>query len=381
MAGAAGVREREAQVAEEAPRPPLGDVPLRLRIRLGAGDPEQQPFGSQMVIHAPASCQRGPGTVRETMGHGHSHAHGHAHGAAASRRILLAALALTVAFGVVQVIGALAFDSLALIADAVHNISDGAAIGLATLAAWAASRPAAGRRTFGWRRVEILAALVNGLALLGLGIWIVWDAIGRIADPPDVDAGGVLVIGLLGAARTAWSSGCCCAATAPTSTSKGALRHAAADVAGSLGAALGAVTILATGWNQADAVVALLIGLLVLASSWTLVRRPVEILLEVAPAHLESEEIGRALAAGEGVASVHDLHVWTVTSNMVSLSAHVVARPGADQDAILHNAQELLRERFGIWHATIQIDRDHSHELLTVHRLGCPEGPRARTGP
>ena len=315
------------------------------------------------------------------MGHGHSHAHGHAHGAAASRRILLGALALTVAFGVVQVIGALAFDSLALIADAVHNISDGAAIGLATLAAWAASRPAAGRRTFGWRRVEILAALVNGLALLGLGIWIVWDAIGRIADPPVVDAGGVLVIGLLGAAANGLVVWLLLRGDRSDLNLEGALRHAAADVAGSLGAALGAVTILATGWNQADAVVALLIGLLVLASSWTLVRRPVEILLEVAPAHLESEEIGRALAAGEGVASVHDLHVWTVTSNMVSLSAHVVARPGADQDAILHNAQELLRERYGIWHATIQIDRDHSHELLTVHRLGCPEGPRARSGP
>jgi cobalt-zinc-cadmium efflux system protein len=309
-------------------------------------------------------------------------AHGHAHGAHATRRALGGALVLTVAFGAAQVIAGLAFGSLALIADAVHNLADGGAIALALLAAWAAARPPTARHTYGWVRLEILAALVNGVLLIGLSAWIFWDAAGRLVDPPTVDGGGLALVGLAGVVANGLAAWVLMRGDHHHHdvNVRGALLHAVSDVAGSGGAAIAGVLILAFGWKAADPAMAALIGLLVLLSSWNFVRRPLEILLEATPAGVQSEQVGQAMAAVPGVRDVHDLHIWTVTSRMTALSAHVVALPGADTDEVLHAVEGTLRERFGIRHTTIQVERDH-RVLLSIHRPGCPEGPQPLGAP
>ncbi|MDX6560189.1 MAG: cobalt-zinc-cadmium efflux system protein [Gaiellales bacterium] len=241
-------------------------------------------------------------------------------------------------------------------------------------------RGAMGRRTFGWGRVEILAALVNGITLLGLGIGIAIDAMGRIGNPPDVRAPGVILFGLAGVAV----NGAAVVALLRAGTRRddinlrGALRHTIADVAGSAGVVVAGVLVAAFGWNAADPVIALLVAALCIVSARGLIAEPVRILLERAPAHLDPEAIGLALCGVEGVREVHDVHAWTITSGFDAVSVHVIAAPGTDQHALLHRLEEVLREQFGVGHTTIQVDRDHSAPL-SIHRKGCPEAPKPRT--
>jgi cobalt-zinc-cadmium efflux system protein len=306
--------------------------------------------------------------------------HGHAHGAHATRRVLTGALILTVAFGAVQVVAGVVSGSLALIADAVHNLADGGAIALALLAAWAAARPPTATHTYGWARLEILAALVNGVLLIGLSAWIFYDAAIRLADPPSVDGGTLVVVGLAGVVANGVAAWILMRGDHHHDVNlRGALLHAISDVAGSGGAAIAGVLVLAFGWYAADPAMAALIGLLVLLSSWNFVRRPLAILLEAAPPGVHSEQVGQAMAAVPGVRDVHDLHIWTL-SRMTALSAHVVALPGADTDEVLHAVEATLREQFAIAHSTIQVERDH-RQLLSIHRPGCPEGPQPLAAP
>jgi cobalt-zinc-cadmium efflux system protein len=299
-----------------------------------------------------------------------------------SRRALSISLALTVAFGLAQVVAGIVFNSLALLADAVHNVSDGAAIGLALAAVWAAGLPAAGRRTYGWRRAEILAALVNGLALVVVGGWILYEAVRRFENPPDVAGGGVLVVGLLGIVANGIPVMLMLrAGTANDLNLRGAMLHALGDTLGSAGTAVAGLVVLTTGWNAADPLVGGLIGLLVVFTAWTLIRDSLRILMEVAPADCDPQEIGHALADADGVLQVHDLHIWTITSGFPSLSAHIVANTDADHDRLLHELEHLLAARFGITHTTLQIDRDHGQGLLQIHRPGCEQAPVRRTGP
>jgi cobalt-zinc-cadmium efflux system protein len=313
--------------------------------------------------------------------HSHSHARAQAQPGdrSGSARALSIALGLTVAYGVVQIVTGIWFNSLALIADAVHNVSDGAAIALALGAAWAAGLPARGARTFGWRRAEILAALVNGLALVVISIGIFIEAFRRYGDPPDVAGGGVLAIGLVGIAANGIPVIVMLrASTGDDLNLRGALIHAATDVLGSAGAALSGLVVLTTGWKSADAVIGALIGLVVLVSSWGLIRESLRILMEVAPGDCDPGEIGQAMADHPGVKEVHDLHIWTITSGFPALSAHVIAEPGADHDRILHELEALVRQRFQIEHTTFQIDRDHSELVQLRPRT---EGGVRRTAP
>jgi cobalt-zinc-cadmium efflux system protein len=295
--------------------------------------------------------------------HSHSHAHVHPHPGdrSGSARALSIALGLTVAYGIVQVVTGIWFNSLALIADAVHNVSDGGAIALALGAAWAAGLPARGARTFGWRRAEILAALVNGLALVVISFGIFFEAYRRYGDPPDVSGGGVLVVGLLGVlANGVPVLVMLRASTGDDLNLRGALIHAATDVIGSAGAAAAGFLVLTTGWRSADPLIAASIGIFVLVASWGLIRESLRILMEVAPGDCDPSEIGQAMADHPGVKEVHDLHIWTITSGFPALSAHVIAETGADHDRILHELEALVQTRFRIGHTTLQIDRDHS---------------------
>lgn len=310
---------------------------------------------------------------------GHAH-HGHAHGPdrSGSRRALSVSLALTVAYGVVQVGTGIWFHSLALIADAVHNVSDGAAIALALAAAWAAGLPARGSRTFGWRRAEILAALINGLALVVISGWIFYEAYERLRQPPDVVGAGVLVVGLVGIAANGVPVILMLRASqAEDLNLRGALIHAATDVLGSAGAALSGLIVWTTGWRYADPLIGAAIGLVVLVSSWGLIRESVRILMEVAPGDCDPQKIGQAMADHPGVKEVHDLHIWTITSGFPALSAHVVAEPGTDHDRLLHELEAFIHERFDITHTTLQIDRDHAG-LVQLRSRTRPPGRERR---
>ena len=312
--------------------------------------------------------------------HVHGHAHSHMSDRSGSRRALSISLALTVAYGLVQVATGIWFHSLALLADAVHNVSDGAAIALALAAAWAAGLPARGARTFGWRRAEILAALVNGLALVVISGWIFYEAYQRLSQPPDVVGAGVLIVGLVGVVANGVPVILMLRASPGEDLNlRGAMIHAGTDVLGSAGAALAGLIVLLTGWRYADPLIGAAIGVIVLLSSFGLIRQSLRILLEVAPEECDPEEIGQALAEAEGVKQVHDLHIWTITSGFPALSAHIVAEPGADHDRLLHQLQALLHDRFELSHTTLQIDRDHGHQLLHIHGTTCPDNPANRT--
>ncbi len=262
-----------------------------------------------------------------------------------------------------------------------HNVSDGGAIALALLAAWAAGLPPRGARTFGWRRAEILAALVNGLALVVISLWIFYEAYQRFQHPPDVVGAGVLVIGLVGVVANGIPVVLMLrAGTSHDLNLRGAMIHAATDVLGSAGAALSGLIIMLTGWEYADPLIGALIGVIIFFSSWSLIRESLRILLEVAPGDCDPQEIGQSMAAQPGVKEVHDLHIWTITSGFPALSAHIVARSGVDQDRLLHDLEALIHERFDIDHTTLQIDRDHSQLItlqprITRQRGVEPDGP------
>jgi cobalt-zinc-cadmium efflux system protein len=297
---------------------------------------------------------------------GSEHAH-HAHARAADdRRVLGAALALVLGFAGVEVIGGLLADSLALLADAAHMLSDAFSLALALGASWLAARPASPQRSFGFRRAEILAALVNGLLLVALAIWIFVEAARRLSSPPTVDGGTMLAIGAIGLAVNVFAARLLWRASGESLNVRAALRHVFADLLGSLGVVLAAILVLAAGWERADPVVSIVIGALVLGSAWGVLRDSAGILLEAAPAGLDVGELGRTMAAHPGVVGVHDLHVWTITSGFPSLSAHVVVEAAADCHEVRAALERVLHDRFGLDHTTLQVE--HAQGLVQIGR-------------
>jgi cobalt-zinc-cadmium efflux system protein len=297
---------------------------------------------------------------------------GHVHDTRAThRRALAAALAITACFTVVEVVGGLLTGSLAVLADAVHMLSDNVSLALALVAVWLAARPVTPERTYGYKRAEVLAALANGVLLVALAIWIFVEAIQRFEDPQDVLGGWMLVIGLVGIGVNLAAGAILMRAREDSLNVEAAFRHVIADLLGSLGVVVAAVVILATGWLQADAVVSIFIGILVLASSWSILRDATTILLEGAPRGIETRDVGRLLAGAPGVVEVHDLHVWTITAGFPALSAHVLVRPGEDCHGRRRELERLLADTFGIEHTTLQVD--HVVEdagLVEIGRFG-----------
>ena len=275
---------------------------------------------------------------------------------AGDRRALTAALALVVCFAAVEVAAGVAASSLALLADAAHMVTDAAALTLALLAAVVASKPATPERSFGYRRAEILAALVNGVALAVLAIWIFVEAYRRLREPPVVDAGWVVAVGALGIVVNVAAAALLGRPHGRSLNRQAALRHVFADLFASIGVVVAGAVVLATGWREADPLVSLLIGALVLASSWSVLREAVAILLEGTPHGVDAQEVGRAMAGAAGVREVHDLHIWTITSGFPSLSAHVLVAPDADCHGIRLQLERLLAERFDLTHTTLQVE-------------------------
>jgi len=265
-----------------------------------------------------------------------------------------------------EAVGGVLTGSLAVLADAGHVLSDVGAIGLALFAASLAARPAGARMTFGYQRSEILAALVNGLLLVAVALAIAYAAIGRLGDPPEVDAGGVLGLGLLGLAGNVAATLVLARGERADVNLEGVLRHSAADALGSIGVIVAGVFVLAGGSSVADPIVSLAISLLILISSWRLIKEPVDVLMEAAPAGLDVDAAGTAICGEEGVRSVHDLHIWTVTSGFGALAAHVVVAVDCDRDLVRRRIELLLHERFGIDHTTLQMEEQAPTALLHV---------------
>lgn len=284
------------------------------------------------------------------------HAHDHSHDRAANTRALALALALTTTFTVVEVVGGLLTGSLALLADAGHMLSDSLSIGLALFAGWLARRPATRTRTFGYQRAEILAALFNGVTLVAISIWIFIEAGRRFGDPPDVEGGWLLVVAVIGLMVNVSAAAILSRGSKENLNVSAALRHVLADVLGSVGVITSATVILATGWDLVDPLISVLIGLLVLASSWGILRDATRILLEGTPPGVDAEEVGRAMVDVDGVKEVHDLHVWTVTSGFPALAAHVLVGEDDDCHARRRELEAMLHRRFGIDHTTLQVD-------------------------
>ena len=287
----------------------------------------------------------------------------HSHGG--ERRALAIALALVAGFAGVEAIAGVAADSLALLADAAHMLSDSLALGLALFAAWLGQRPATPERSFGWRRAEVLAALANAVVLVVLGAWIVWEAIGRLSDPPAVLGGWVLAAGVAGLAVNLAAARVLHGAGSGLNV-RAAMLHVLADLASSAGVVVAGLIMLATGWPYADPIAGLLIGMLVVVSTFGVLRETVGVLLEGAPAGMDAREVGAAIASTAGVVGVHDLHLWTITSGFPALSAHVLVEAGADCHAIRREVDTLLRERFELTHTTLQVE--HAPGLIKLAR-------------
>jgi cobalt-zinc-cadmium efflux system protein len=296
----------------------------------------------------------------------HSHSHGLEARRGDSRRRMWVALGINGAMLVAEAVGGVLTGSLAVLADAGHLLSDVGSIGLALFAAALAARPAAGRMTFGYQRSEILAALVNGLLLVVVAIAIAYAAIGRLGDPPEIDGLGVLGLGLLGLLGNVAATVVLARGEREDVNLEGVLRHSAADALGSLGVVLAGAFVLAGGSSIVDPIVSLAIAVLILLSSWRLIEEPVGVLMEAAPAGVDVDAAGAAICEEDGVRSVHDLHIWTVTSGFGALAAHVVVSAECDRDLVRRRIELLLHERFEIDHTTLQMEEQAPERLLHV---------------
>lgn len=306
--------------------------------------------------------------------HDHDHAgHGHGYGAHAlearradSRRRMWIALSINLGLFAIEVVGGIVAGSLAVLADAGHLLSDIASIVLALIAVRLAALPASGRRTFGYMRSEVLAALANGLLLVAVSVGIGVAAIDRLSDPPEIEGGAVLALGVLGLLGNVVATWVLARGERADVNLEGVLRHSAADALGSVGVVLAGVVVMLGGSDVVDPIVGILISVLVLLSSWRLIKEPIDVLMEAAPAGIDVEQIGASICGVEGVRSVHDLHVWTVTAGFGAIAAHVVVARGSDRDLVRQQLELLLRERYGIEHTTLQMEEEAEDGLLEV---------------
>jgi cobalt-zinc-cadmium efflux system protein len=291
----------------------------------------------------------------------HDHAHTHVHTDDARR--LRLALALILGLMAAEVVAGILADSLALLSDAAHMLTDAAAIGLALFAARLARRPARGGFTFGFRRAEILSAQLNGATLVALALVIVVEGIRRLFDPPDVEGAIVLAVALAGIVVNLAATMVLAGAERRSLNVEGAFQHVLTDLFAFVATAVAGAVVLLTDFTRADGIAALVVAALMLRSGYGLLRDSGRVLLEAAPRDLDPEEIGTVLAAQNHVVEVHDLHVWEVTSGFPAISAHVTVRAGCDTQAHRRQLAELLRERFGVTHSTLQVETRHEGPL------------------
>ncbi|HWE21135.1 MAG TPA: cation diffusion facilitator family transporter [Hyphomicrobiaceae bacterium] len=289
--------------------------------------------------------------------HHHGHGHAHDHTGDANPAALRKVLALTGAFLVVEVVGGILTGSLALLSDAAHMFTDTVALAIALAAVKLGERAADSRRTFGYQRFEILAATVNAVLLFLVGLYILYEGYRRLIAPPEMHSLGMLVIAALGLGVNLLAMRILFAGQKTSVNMRGAYLEVWSDALCSVGVLIGALILWLTGWTWVDTLVAAGIGLWVLPRAWSLLKETVNVLLEGVPEGIELDEVADAITSTAGVADVHDLHIWALTSNTPSLSAHVVVRGRADTDAVRIAVASALAHRFGIHHVTLQTER------------------------
>lgn len=289
------------------------------------------------------------------------------HGRGHDRRALRVAASLTAGFFVVEVVGGVLTNSLALLSDAVHMFTDVAALSLGLFALWVAERPPSESKTYGYYRAEILGALMNGLALWLAVVWIAVAAYGRLYNPEPVRSGAMTAVAVMGLLV----NGACAWLLTPHEDAslnlRAAFLHVLVDLLGSVGAIAAGTVMLATGWYGADAWAAFLIAVLILVGSWNLIREAVDILMEAAPAHIDLDQLRTAIEAVGGANRVHDLHVWTLTTGQHALSAHVVLDGTVEGERMREEIQAMLVERFRVDHVTLQIEHALTCAPASVH--------------
>ncbi|MFE4593062.1 cation diffusion facilitator family transporter [Streptomyces laurentii] len=322
--------------------------------------------------------------------HGHDHGHdhgagGHSHGvsADADRRWLTLALALIGGFMAVEVVIGVAAQSLALISDAAHMLTDAASIVFALIAMRLAARPAKGAFTYGLKRAEILSAQVNGLSLLLLGAWLAYEAVQRLIDPPKVEGGLVLVTALAGIAVNIAAAVCLSKANRSSLNVEGAYQHILNDLFAFIGTAVSGLIVVLTGFVQADAIATLVVVVLMAKAGYGLLRESGRVFLEAAPAHIDPDALGDRLVREPAVTEVHDLHVWQITSGQNALSAHVLVDDAADCHTTRRDLEKFLAAEYGITHSTLQVDHAEDAGLVGVGAGHCEDahGPVHRAGP
>lgn len=306
--------------------------------------------------------------------HDHDHGHGHAHGealrASPARRLALA-LALTGGFLIIELIAGLLSGSLALLSDAGHMVTDAGALVLALFAQRLAARALTGRRTFGYRRAEILAALVNGVVLGASAIWIILEAAQRLREPPEILGTPMLIVAVLGLVINLLAAWILSRGGHENANVRAAAAHVMADAMGSVAAIMAAVLILTLGWTVADPAVSILISLLILWGSWRLVREAVDVLMEGTPTGIDADALARAIGDTPGVASVHDLHVWSISTGFPLVTVHVVLDGRSHGTDVARRVAERVQQGFGIEHVTVQPEAPDAR-IVPVSALTAP---------
>ncbi|MFF2483214.1 cation diffusion facilitator family transporter [Paenibacillus sp. NPDC058071] len=298
------------------------------------------------------------------QGHGHHHGHDHGHlghhhyDTKGNKTGLIIALIITSGIMILEFFGGLITNSLALLSDSGHMLSDASALALSLVAIWFASRPASPNKTYGFYRFEILAALFNGITLFVIAGFIVWEAIGRFFDPPAVSSLSMMVIafiGLLANLASAWAlmrKG----DVHGNLNVRSAYLHVIGDALGSVGAVVAGLLIYLFNWNIADPIISVVVALLILRSAWGVIKHTLHILMEGTPTAVDQQEVKKTLSEIEGVVDVHDLHIWTITSGLDSLSCHLLVSEGTNCQEVLQQAIRRIEERFKIQHSTIQVE-------------------------
>ncbi|MGX1192028.1 cation diffusion facilitator family transporter [Metabacillus sp. SLBN-84] len=292
------------------------------------------------------------------MGHSHSHGHdGHHHHHTNNKKALLFAFALIALFMIAEVIGGLLTNSLALLSDAGHMLSDAAALGLSYLALVFGAKGASSSKTFGYKRFEILAAFINGLTLILISIFIFVEAYQRFVDPPEVVSSGMLIISSIGLLVNIAAAFILMKGDKDDNLNiRSAFLHVIGDMLGSVGAIIAALLIMFFGWGIADPIASIVVAILIIISGFRVTKESFHILMEGVPGNLNLDEIKNALLNMDRVLGVHDLHVWSITSDFPALSCHLEVDEGMEHQAVLREANKLLHDQFGLHHTTIQVD-------------------------
>jgi cobalt-zinc-cadmium efflux system protein len=288
--------------------------------------------------------------------HIHSARHSYTHRGQGGEKRLIQAISITGSWFVIELAGGIYSNSLALMADAAHMLTDLAALGLSLFALQISTRPANQKKTYGYLRAEILAALANGIFLVLIGLYIFYEAYHRFQNPPEVKSVPMLLVAVTGLMANMVTAALLFRSRQESLNLRGAFLHVSADALGSIGAIIAGILIWARQWYLADPAVSVIVGTLVLYSSWKLVSESVGVLLEATPAHLDIAKILKDIGAVQGVVSVHDLHVWSISTRIAAMSCHVVVRDGEDAGTVLRELSRMMRETYGIEHTTIQTE-------------------------